>query len=85
MQPSEIGAGFFYGDYDANTVESNIKISNSCQITFNGNWRLYKGLAYEYFYNDKSKCKIENNTFKNNIPGSYNPSVNWGGNAGNNK
>ena len=29
LQPSEIGAGFFYGDYDANTVESNIKISNS--------------------------------------------------------
>lgn len=82
LQPSEIGAGFFYGDYDANTVESNIKISNSMFKSLSMGIEGYtKDLAYEYFYNDKSKCKIENNTFKNNIPGSYNPSVNWGGNA----
>ena len=82
LQPSEIGAGFFYGDYDANTVESNIKISNSMFKSLSMGIEGYtKDLSYEYFYNDKSKCKIENNTFKNNIPGSYNSSVNWGGNA----
>ena len=29
LQTSEIGAGVYYGDYDGNKVEANIKISNS--------------------------------------------------------
>ena len=82
LQTSEIGAGVYYGDYDGNKVEANIKISNS---TFKSLSMGIEGVTSDeydsYLYNEKSNCVIENNIFENNVSQSYSPSVVWGGNA----
>ena len=68
LQTSEIGAGVYYGDYDGNKVEANIKISNS---TFKSLSMGIEGVTSDeydsYLYNEKSNCVIENNIFENNV------------------
>lgn len=82
LQPSEIGAGLYYGDHDGNKVEANIKVSNSTFKSLSMGIEACVSAYYdEYLYNENLKCTIENNVFENNITGSYNPSVIWGGNA----
>lgn len=59
MQTSEIGAGVYYGDYDGNKVEANIKISNS---TFQSLSMGIEGVTSDYL---EGKAVFENCVFDN--------------------
>ena len=60
LQPSEIGAGLYYGDHDGNKVEANIKVSNSTFKSLSMGIEACVSAYYdEYLYNENLKCTIE--------------------------
>lgn len=77
LQPSEVQSGIYYGDHSGNTVQTNIKITNS---TFRSLSMAIETCKQDE-YNNASKCIIENNVFENNMEGAYKSSVIWHGNA----